>query len=401
MSAWDYRRYGTVVDPIHQSHLNSITGDYGCPKQFRYQMDARAVAGSDIDSTVSGKTACGTAAHETIARALSNPDSCRALLSGRSVSALQVGKAFNEEFERETQGREVQWYRHKADKCRYESAAMVFGVLNDMHKHVAEVVLVEPAFIVQCGGYWLSGHMDLIYRPRAAPRQLAISDWKTTAAKPCEIELDHSWQAGVYSAALQSGIFLPRQALQVTHHEGGYVACVPGMPVPAVRRVSRYVAERDALESALIHVGASGEWFEQLQTFGEFPAEVHYVALQDYVPYQRAGSKPLTRREDMAWRGGETTYKYKKGDQRGPAWLPIRITEHDVPRLQSRLRNVVGMIRMGRFIDQVGEKCRRCHWADDCLNSGYAAQGDEKKQLERQLKLLGTADTDAAELSLD
>lgn len=410
MTAWDFRRWGTLPDPIHKSQLNGITGDYGCPKQFRYQMDARyAEAGdtSDTEVAVSGKTACGTAAHETIARALTVPDSCRSILAGRPVNVAQVQRVFREEFERETRGREVRWYKDKAETVLEDRVHMVTGLLNDLHRHVHSVEMVEPGFIVECGGYWLSGHIDLIYRPWAAPHKLAMCDWKTTSQKPIDLELDHSWEAGVYSAALQAGVFLPREALQVTQHEeGDYTAIVPELG-PSSRHVSRYVAERNALEGALIELGAAMTQGPPLlppppgmRTFNEFPSRVHYVALQDYVPYKKAGSKPLTRREDLDF-FGTTTLKYKAGDRRGPAWLPVRITEHDVPRLQARLKNVVGMIRMGRFVEQVGERCRRCHWAEDCLNSGYAAKGTERTALERQLKLLGDTDADAADLSVD
>lgn len=410
---WDYRRYGAVTDPIHKSHLNSITGDYGCPKQFRYQMDARhteAARCDDTDLTVSGKTACGTAVHETVARALSNLESQRSILSGRPVNPVLVERVFREEFERETKGREVVWYKDKAEVVLADRVAMTVGLLNDMHRHVHSVVLVEAGFIVECGGYWLSGHIDLVYRPWAAPHRLAICDWKTTSTKPIELELDHSWEAGVYSAALHSGYFLPRESLEVTQDSAGiYTALVPGIG-RAHRHHSRYVAERDALEGALIEIGIAlasvgplPDHVSQLvRTYGEFPNRVHYVALQDYVPYKKGGSKQLTRREDIEFFGVTGTHKFKAGERRGAAWLPVRITEHDVPRLQSRLRNVVGMIRMGRFIEQVGERCRRCHWADDCLNGGYAPQGTERAALERQLKLLGDeTDADAAELSVD
>ena len=389
---WDYRRYGTLPDPIHKSHLNSITGDYGCPKQFRYQMDARVASPdhSDTDVAVSGKTAAGTAVHETIARALAKLDDSRRVPRWQ-YSEAQVRAVFMQEFERETRGREVLWYDKSGETILADRVAMVRGLLNDLHRHVATVELVEPGFIVQCGDYWLSGHIDLVYRPSAAPDRLAISDWKTGSAKPIEIELDHSWEAGVYSAALFGGRFLPREVVVVSAEaDGRHTASVRLGPnsFSSATRVSRYVAERDALEAALIELASGrGEWLRPV-TFEEFPKQVHYVALQDYVPYKRAGSRQVSRREDLQHYGYDAprSHKYVAGDTRGAAWLPVQITEHDVPRLAARLRNVVGMIRMGRFIDQVGERCRRCAWADDCLHSGYAPQGSERQQLELALR---------------
>jgi hypothetical protein len=43
---------------------------------------------------------------------------------------------------------------------------------------------------------------------------------------------------------------------------------------------------------------------------------------------------------------------------------------------------------MGRFIDQVGERCKRCSFKGDCLTGGYAPTGDARKSLERTLRTL-------------
>lgn len=415
MTVWRFQRYGSIDDPIHKSHLNALTGDYGCPRAFRFARDAQAAGRPDDEAAaVSGRAAAGTATHETIARALAVPELCDRILSGGKVSHDAVSRVYWDEWDREVDGRAVRWRDDdKPDAVHADRVTMIHGLLGDMHRYVARVELVEAGFIVLCGEYWLSGHIDLVYRPRARPNTIALADWKTGASKPTELELDHGWEAGVYSAAVHGGLFLPREQLQVSRTEAGRARVTCG--AHTVEHASRYIAERDALERALIDLGRATMTADRtpagldVRAFGGpsgagYPSEIYHVALSDYVPYQKAGRKAVKRPEDLRFHGYDSprSHAYKAGDRRGPAWLPVRVTEHDIPRLQSRLRNVVGMVRMGRFIDQVGEKCRRCPWADDCLSSGYAPRGDDRAQLERHLRVLDAdAAADADALSLD
>lgn len=391
---WDYRRYGTAHDPVHKSHLTRIVGDFGCPKAFRYERDQHA-AGEvhDPSRPVSGKAAAGTAAHETIARALTSPKLALTLLTPEpQISADAIREVFMWEYEREVAGREVAWYRDNAASVLEERITMVDGLLRRLHQHVAEVVLVEPGFIAPLGPYWLAGHIDLLYRPRSNPDTLAIADWKTGASKPSDIDLDHGWEAGVYSTAVMQGVFIPRDRLVTDHARGVWQASCFGS---TAEHPSRYIAERRAMEAALTSVALStesgGSNYPTL-TYGSFPSAIHHVHLADYVPYRKAGDKEVKRPEDIAFYGleGPQRVRYQAGQLRGPAWLPVRRTAHDMPRLASRLRDVVGMIRMGRFIDQIGEqRCRRCPHATRCLNSGYEVRGDEARELEASLRLVG------------
>ncbi len=407
---WDYRRYGSALDPVHKSHLNDITGDWGCPTRFRYAMDARAAAGGpvyDLGKPVRGDSACGTAAHETVARVLTHPDTRDRVLAGPgAVPRNHVALALTEELEREAGGRKIEWYDDDADELIADRVSMVHGLLENLHRHVAEVVLVEPAFLVRLGAHWLSGHIDLLYRPRRNPAALAIADWKTGASRPQPIELDHGWEAGIYSLAVHSGVFLDRaQLLRILGTDGTTtVSC--GMH--AVTHPSQYIAERECAERVLASAAASVEIkggshavHAQLRTFNRFPTEIYHVHLGDYVPYKRAGKKAIKRPEDLAWYGHRqpTTVKFEAGSLRGPAWLPVRITEHDIPRVEYRVRNVVGMIRMGRFIDQIGDRCAKCPYAGDCLTGGYALRGEARKDAERAMQ--GTDTSSADDLTVD
>ncbi len=397
---WNYRAYGTASDPIHKSHLNAITGDYGCPRRFRYDMDARAnrLPGADERDTVGGKAAAGTAAHETIARALTKPEVRDRLLAGGVVTREQVSVVFAQEYVRELGGRAAQWYRDsEADECD-ERISMIVGLLNRLHERVARVLAVEPGFIAPLGEYWLSGHIDLIYAPRDAPDAIAMCDWKTGASKPVQVELDHGWEAGVYSAAMHAGMFIARDQINCSATNEGKTVAVCG--AHAVEHSSRYIAEREALERALIDLARYSlpptPFKAPLVTrFDCFPAQIHHVHLADYVPYKKAGKKAVKRPEDLAHYGYTSAvdkHAYVAGDMRGPAWLPVELHAYDLPRLEARLRNVVGMIRMGRFIDQVGERCNRCSHSVDCLSSGYAPRGEERKQLDLALRSVDVDD---------
>ncbi len=400
---WDFRRYGSATDPVHKSHLNDLTGDYGCPTRFRYERDERArvaaLGGVAYNTeSVRGDAAAGTAAHETIARALTNPSSRDAILAGRTPSTNAIRDVFVAELDREAAGRRVEWYDKDPAAVTAERVAMVAGLLGDLHRYVARVELVEPAFLTRLGAYWLAGHIDLVYRPRANPETIAIADWKTGASRPDQIELDHGWEAGVYSVAVKSGMFLDRAHIETARVGDAWSASVDTMHT--VTHASRYIAERECAERALARVAAAveirGASTVPLTAFGAFPSEIYHVHLADYVPYKRAGKKQITRPEDLAHFGldGPGEIKYVAGDRRGAAWLRVRLSEHDVPRVEHRLRNVVGMIRMGRFVDQVGERCKRCPFAGDCLTTGYAARGEERAALERGMRGVDTSSAD-------
>jgi hypothetical protein len=427
--AWNYRKFGTAIDPIHKSDLRAITGDYGCDKQFRYKKDALA-AEQDIEQKVSGVAACGNAGHETLARALSKRELVEKLLTGNhKVDRRLVDDAFYDELDKEIAGREVVWRKKDkpdpsakyggGEKVIYDRVSMVLGALNTLHQHVAAVVAVEAGFIVRVDVgdgtyYWLAGHTDLIYRPKSNPCGLAIGDWKTGATKPCAIELDHGWESGIYSLAVRDGVFITRDELKaeivpgkVTEDgEVGQPLCRVTCRGVSADHVAYSQASKRAIEAALTHVATAQELYDEtngergeamLPTFGVFPDEIRYVHLQDLVPYEKAGDKTVNRREDVAHYGvtAGTKIKYVKGDLRGPAWLPIRRSEHDVPRLQSQLRSVVGTVRMGRFPERIGEKCERCGFKDLCLTTGYEVRGAEKAQVRSLLHVLqGLDDVD-------
>jgi len=335
---WNYRQYGSVVDPVHKSHLIKLTGDYGCPREFQY---SRTQAPRTDDNITSARSALGTATHEVIATLLSHP----------RASGSANERSIREQLDEWLRIQEPLRWKYDDDRNEMvgERVAMVLGLLRFVDRYVARVIACESAFIAPFSGYWLSGHIDLIYEPTKAPsgpnRSIALADWKTGAQKPHPIELEHGWEGGVYSAALRHGLFVERNHMS-----------------------------RDDIESMLIRRAQSEPAFAP--TYGVFPSCAYQVHLADWVPYSRAGKKLVSRVEDMLHFGYRepTQHSYKASEMRGGAWMPVTLHELDLPRLAHRLRNVVSTVRLGRFIDRPGERCTRCSFARDCLNDGYQQQ---------------------------
>lgn len=402
---WNPRRFGTVDFPVHKSHLNTITGEYGCPKRFDYDMkvahgahdrtiiklrDDRAATARGI---ISASLACGSAVHETLARALTNPEIRDVALAvgpnadlhrSEKISRARVRATFWEELDRESGTRTIEW----GDTTDDEYVDMVHGALINLHRYAAEVVLIEAGFTLELDGIYCAGHTDLIYRPRRAPHTLALGDWKTGKTKPDPIELNHGWESGIYSAAMRFGTFLGREHVSFeTAPDGGWVASCMGQ---SVVRSTHWQAERDALEAALDQLARGGTHPATVR-FEQFPSEIHHVHLRDYIPYAKAGSKTIKRDEDLAHYGVDASTKvhFMRGDIRGPAWLPVSREEREVPRLKHRLKTVVGTVRMNRFLDLVGERCNRCPYKQLCLNDGYAPTGAELEQLTQALREAG------------
>lgn len=383
--AWDFKRWGTINDPIHKSDLNAISGDYGCLKSFRYSKDRIANGESrDSDTECNGRATSGTATHETISRAILNPKVQPLMLQPGGdwkVEPAGCKRVYQEEMHRAVGGRMVHWFDDDPNDIADSRGEMIAGLLNDMRRYVRSVRFAEAGFIVRVGDYWCSGHVDLVFEPVRHPGTLALADWKTAAQKPHPIALDHSWESGVYSAAMRDGLWIAREHVELPFGT-----------------VNKYELERKALEAELIRVARvvteTGEIEPHVHTLGEFPSVIHYVHLGDYVPYKRAGKKAAERPEELEFYGlrGAAEVKYKAGERRGPAWYGVRRTEEEVPRLEAMLRNVVGTVRMGRFFPSVGEKCVRCPHKQPCLNSGYELRGQEKVELDRVLNQVAILD---------
>ncbi len=391
--AWNWQTWGRSTDLIHKSDLNGIVGKFACLEQFRRKKEERATGGRQHENA-SGKLASGNAVHAVLHRILCSSAAEAMRDPSQSFSRHTLATAFDQEFERERAGRTVDWYRANADKWRAECVSMLEGLLADMHNHVGEVVLVEAGFVYQLDGIWVTGSTDLIYRAPGSER-LSLADWKTGAQRPHQIDLDHGFEAGIYGNAIHSGYFVPYA--NVTPH--GRESRRDAMERVCTEIAAAWQGWLDADERQEMIPGTpdSREILENVidlhgaRTLGEYPERIRHVHLRDYIPYARAGSKMLSRPEELEWAGlsEPEKMKYVKGDLRGPAWYRVQRSESDTPRLIHLLRSVVSWVRFGRFPPAPGELCSRCVFREACLLDGYKPVGEDKKQLERAARQYG------------
>lgn len=398
---WNWQRWGRADDLIHQSDLTGLLGKFGCPQQFKRKKEERATGAANKDDTrISAKLAAGIAVHAVIHRVLRNTAARDVVLSCEGAGKLSdasIRDAYKEEFGRAHENREIVWRKSTPEKLHDECFSMLRGLLDDLRNHVAEVVLAECAFAYPLDGMWLTGTIDLVYRARnkdgSASDRLSFADWKTGALRPHQIDLDHGWQSAIYANAMRDGYFIPFEKVPriegEAHRDSVERACVQiatawqvwkdegsldrkDESTESTRRLNKVLAERGAIR------------------FDEYPNQIFYVHLRDYIPYLRATKKMLSRPEELEWCGLHEPERvsFEKGDPRGPAWYRVQRSESDTPRLRHMLRAVVSWVRFGRFPSAPGELCVRCPFREPCLLDGYKPIGDQKRALERAIRPL-------------
>ena len=396
---WAHQKWGRCADLIHQSDLKNIIGEHGCPAQFQYKKTAAAQGPREPRTTCNGKMAAGTAVHAVLHRILSSPPAIVAVMDARqSFARSTLSKAYYEEFDAEAGDRTVEWFKHNADKVHEECVDMLFGVIEDMRHHVGEVVAVECGFVYQAGGIWMTGAVDLVYRAPGS-KQLSFADWKTGVNKPCQIELDHGWQSAIYAQALKDGYFVRFEDVAVQPGEEHRDALERACQEIAVAWQAMDDAADEGRQGAAEADLADAIARHRATRFGEFPEQIRYVHLRDYIPYSRKQSKVLRRPEELAWAGAPPDARdhkvtMEKGDVRGPAWYHVNRSESDAPRLLHTVKAVVSMVRFGRFPAAVGDICNRCSHRETCLNTGYQATGDEAVAIQNIARTVGSDDFD-------
>lgn len=388
---WDWSQWGTWKDPIHKSDLNGIVGKFGCTEQFRRKKEERAT-GRRVYEKASGKLICGNAAHNVIARILRSAPACEAALHPEYRFPLSsIESTFEEEYENERAGREVDWYKVKPDKWKRECVQMVHGMINDIHNHVKKVVLVEAGFIYHLDGIWLTGMTDLVYLTHNDG--LGFVDWKTGAQKPHQIDLDHGWESGIYSGALERGLFVPGENIMHEdgreHRDSVEAVCIELAGLMKAAEATNGQTVLPGVEDPSARLAELMETYGAVR-FNTFPDAIRHCHLRDFIPYSRKTHKTLSRPEELAWAGLAQPEKvtFEKGDTRGPGWLHVVRSQDSITRLTRRLRSVVQWVREGLFVDAAGEMCSRCRFREPCLNDGYQPVGEEAERLNKALKVL-------------
>ena len=340
MSAcWNPRLYGTAADPVRQSHLDRLAGRFCCSRRFQFEREEEAAGGAGPRERVYGETIVGTAVHETIKRYLTAcPDRT---LERRLPSNDRFAEVVREELDQAAGGLPIDWGKVRPDDAVRDAVAMVRGALLTLADRASAILLIEAPFLAQidCGAkepYWLKGTIDIVYRAR--DEGLGLADWKTGKQRPHPIALDHGYQLGIYAHALEHGVFWPGEERQVE--------------------------------------------------IGAFPQHIHLVHLRDFLPYQRRTRKRIKTADEAAFYGAEVgqTINCETGAPRGTGWYAARRSPADVARLKHSLRTIAGSVRLGRFLEHLGESCAKCPFKGPCLNDGWSVDGAEKRQLDAALR---------------
>lgn len=358
--SWDPRRFGTLADPVHQSDLDKIAGEFSCPKQFQL----RRLHGEPERQSAPEARIFGTAVHAMIERAMKlyGARSCPDVLEAITDDAL--GRRFDRELEQAAQGRPIDWSKTTPDKARQDAVAMVRGLLAEVPRYVRTVLGTEVPFVLELEGFVLAGTIDMLYEPRSAPGTVAFCDWKTGQSLPSRFSLRWGYQWLLYAAAVERCTF-----------QLGPMTLRPG----------------------------------------QWPSEIHVVHLRDYLPYTKVTTKTVAREEEaelfgvpvgtkvsIAPPGGSKPAKLKKDgtpykrrsdavelelERRGPAWYRSTVERSDVGPLVTDLREIVGTIRMRRFFRRKTDvTCKGCDFRGPCLSEGYGPTGVEALALERALR---------------
>lgn len=383
MKTWDYRRFGTSADPIRQSALGAFASQDGCGRRYRYERDAQA-AGIERDrATVHWRSTMGTAVHRVIERALCREPMVSAVLEGRLPSPQRVDEVLAEELVRAAEGRPIDWGDASEHLERVTGRWMAMGAMRTVAERAQRIVAVEAPFVVELDGYSMSGTIDLAYEPRgvAPGSAIAMADWKTGERRPHQVVLDHGYQTGIYSHALAHGALwlgTEREMRIGLHPEAIHIVHLRSYAThERVRAVLAAVRESaDTSKEIAVRVARRG-----------WPVSTHAIAgalralAEDgLVTKKRVG-------KDTIWSATDT--------DREPAadaiWLESRRRPDDVARLRVSLRTIVGTVRMGRFVEQLGEQCGRCPFRQQCLGDGHVST-ETSAELESALRGLDVSD---------
>lgn len=371
-----------------------MLGAFGCPAKFRYRKQSNHDGREDDDDDrheLDGARASGTAVHEVLRHIISEGRTPigytdHALGAFWDAEMLRqvpssVGRGFDS----------FHWSSITSFESEREAAiAMLHGGLRIAGAGSVEPLLAEACFIAPLpSGLWIEGHVDLIFQRRKT-RCLGMLDWKTGKQLPHPIELQHGWEAAIYSAALARGIFVPYYVVDDVRTSGLVRDELTDEQVAGILAAPSY---RDAAHS-LVRSLARSHWEDgealpgYVRVFGRHPSETYHVHLRDFVPYKRGGSKRVDRAEHLRFyqRAEPGNVSYAAGEQRGPGAYEIFRSENDNFRLDHQLRQVVASVRMGHFPAAIGQACVRCPFKQPCFTAGYEAKGDDAKQMVADLK---------------
>lgn len=327
MSWW--RSFGTADFPVRQSHLNDIASQNGCAKRFFYEHDEATTAAPR--ERAHWRPSLGTAVHRVLERALT-----------RTWSQL------------------VDIYG-PASSMRPADAPPTWAP-RALHQRIDEVLREELTAAAE--GKQIDWYGEDPESELAAGVSMALFGLRTAVERAEEIvaceapfraELDAFHLEGTLDL-----VYRPRGAKEGTIALADWKTGERKLHQVLLDHGYQGAIYAHALEHGVLWPGTERE-----QRLGAWPTEIHIVHLRDGVPYVK---KPRTPGK-------------KVGDLRGPGWCPSQRAASDVARLRVSLREVVGMVRMGRRLERLGEQCARCPFRGPCLGAGHELARDEQREI--------------------
>lgn len=368
-STWDYRKFGSAADPIRQSALGAFASQDGCGRRYRYERDAEAAGIERERPTAHWRSTIGTAVHATIERALSREPMVSLVLEGRLPSPQKVDDVLEEELVRAAgldatgQPRPIDWGDASRSLEMTTARWMVLGALRTVAERAQRIVAIEAPFLAELDDYTLSGTIDLVYEPRGAEpgSAIAFADWKTGARSPHQVVLDHGYQPSIYAHALAHGRLWPGTDREVVL--GKHPVAIH---IVALRAYANHERVRAVLAAVRESADTSKEMAVRVARRG-WPVSTHAIAgaLRALADDGLVQKKRVGR--DTIWSATDTD----REPDAGAIWLESHRRPEDVARLRVSLKTIVGTVRMGRFVEQLGEQCGRCPFRGPCLGDGH------------------------------
>jgi hypothetical protein len=325
---WDHRKFGTASDPLRQSALNAIASEMGCARRYQFDRIAEAT-GTKPPESANWRRCLGTAIHAVIDRALTKTWPQMVAFLGPDGNRPDGAP----------EGWAPKSLRDRVDEVLREELAKAAG-----EGRRVEWYEEDPE------GEIAAGVAMVLFAIRTTVER---AEEIVGSEVPFAVEVD-----GMHIVGTLDLVYRRRgdRALGLADWKSGERK-LPQVVLDFGYQPSTYAL---ALERGALWPGTERE-----TRLNEWPSEIHIVHLRDGVPYVR---KPKTPGKSV-------------GDLRGPGWYPSQRTAHDVARLRVSLRTVVGTVRMGRFVEAIGQQCERCQHKKACLSDGYGPSKDEQRAI--------------------
>lgn len=379
LPTWNNRAWGTAKDPIRQSALNAFASQEGCGKRFKYERDAEAQGLDTKRTRAAWKPTLGTAVHATIERALGNKLVCDAVLAHRMPPAERIDSVLADEMSKAAGDLQVDWHDDNPTNEMRKARWMVIGALRTVAQRVLRVIAVEAPFVVEIGGYHTSGTIDLIYEPREAPGSVDVADWKTGERRAAQAVLDHGYQVAIYGQAIEHGTLFPG-----TEREMRLASPVNDVFIVQLREYVSLERMRAAHKALSFSSMARPELETELARKGWQLSANSTAAILTQLGKHGLATKSRQGKE-VFWRATGSLEEARLDKE---IWHRSRRAPDDVARLIVSLKNIVGTVRMGRFIERLGEQCSRCQFRMECLNAGHEMAPDAARELNDALSAM-------------